>query len=246
MKIQRKTFDLDLKAADDKGTWEAVIATLGVVDSDRDVVLPGAMTGQTAPIIPAHDSSKAPLGKTVVTEDGNEVIARGRFNLEVAAARDWFSAIKFDMDPENGPRKMEYSWGYLPTKYSHEDRDGVEVRLLERVDIMEVSPVLRGASVGTRTLAAKAEELTLGERVEAAAADVEKLIAELREISAGRKARGRKLGQAVRIGTLDVAKNWRSLTEELSALIADELLPEDAAQRAAARFLYSEASRHLK
>lgn len=152
---ERKNFRGEWKQIGDEGSFEAVIATLGTVDRDNDVIASGALTQNgSVPILPAHNQGSVPLGKATIEERGDEVIAAGRFNLEVAPARDWHAAIKFDLD--NPPAVQEYSWGFLPTKFRNEERDGDEVRILEEVDLLEISPVLRGASVGTRTISAKA------------------------------------------------------------------------------------------
>lgn len=149
----RQTKTLEIKAAGDEGAFEAVIATMDVVDSDGDIVLPGSLDGKIAPLVPAHNQSSVPLGKAQIEEKGNQAIAKGQFNLEVGPALDWFKAIKFDI--ANGPALQEWSWGYFPIDASFEQRDGVEVRLLKDIDVHEISPVLRGASVGTRTISAK-------------------------------------------------------------------------------------------
>lgn len=152
---ERKNFRGEWKQIGDEGSFEAVIATLGTVDRDNDVIASGALTQNgSVPILPAHNQGSVPLGKATIEERGDEVIAAGRFNLEVAPARDWHAAIKFDLD--NPPAVQEYSWGFLPTKFRNEERDGDQVRILEEVDLMEISPVLRGASIGTRTISAKA------------------------------------------------------------------------------------------
>ncbi|HEU0128999.1 MAG TPA: hypothetical protein VFQ48_10405, partial [Pseudonocardiaceae bacterium] len=56
-------------------TAELVIGTLGVIDRDGDVVVHGSVGEQTAPLIPAHDWSSVPLGKGVVFERGDLMVA---------------------------------------------------------------------------------------------------------------------------------------------------------------------------
>lgn len=153
-KMEHKNILAELLASnEDTGSFEAVIATTGVVDSDGDVIAEGAMAGNTVPILPAHDGSSVPLGKARVEEREDQVVAVGKFNMDIQAAREWFSAIKADL--EDPPAKFEYSWGFIPTKFRFEERDDMQVRVIEELDLLEVSPVLRGASVGTRTLSAK-------------------------------------------------------------------------------------------
>lgn len=156
--MQRKTIKVALKAVDDAGTFEAVIATLGVIDHDGDVVEAGALAGQTVSLMPAHDSMSVPLGKASIVERGDDVVAVGKFNREVTAGKDWHEAIKFDL--EHPPEVQEWSWGYRVKEENQRagQLNGVDVRFLSLIDLEEISPVLRGASIGTRTLEAKAHK----------------------------------------------------------------------------------------
>lgn len=153
MTIERKTVGATIKQAGDDGTFEAVIATLGVVDHDGDIVERGAFGGATVSVLPAHQAQHVPLGKARIEERGDQAIAVGRFNLEIPAAADWHKAIKFDM--EHPPSIQEWSWDFRPVESSQDTVDGEPVRRLIKLDTMEVSPVLRGASIGTGTLSVK-------------------------------------------------------------------------------------------
>lgn len=162
---QRKSFSTQIKLGDKPGSFSAKVATLNVVDSDGDVVLPGALDGQSVSILPAHDSGSVSLGKAVYEERGDDLVVVGKFNLGVAAGKDWHEAIKFDL--KNGDPVQEWSWDYLPTTGPNGEpgafagqHEGQEVRFLAHLDSKEVSPVLRGASVGTRTLSAKSAHKT--------------------------------------------------------------------------------------
>lgn len=156
MAMERKTVGAVIKQVGEGGTFEAAIATFGEVDSDGDIVMVGAFGGQTASVLPAHNQQSVPLGKTTVEERGSVAVAKGHFNLEIQAAKEWHSALKFDL--AHPPSVQEWSWGFNPIKVSFEERDGVQIRLLEQIDLREVSPVLRGASVGTGTISVKSED----------------------------------------------------------------------------------------
>lgn len=159
---QHKSFIPQFKAVGDDGTATWIMATLNTKDSDGDVSLRGAFGRQTFSIVPAHDHSHVPLGKALVFEDGDEAIVSAKFNLDIPAARDWHSAIKFDL--ANPPAVQEYSYGYRLHEggWRMGTHNGERVRFFQAkadgtpgVDVYETSPVLRGAGVGTRTLAAK-------------------------------------------------------------------------------------------
>lgn len=130
----------------------ARIATLGAVDSDGDVLLRGSFGRQTVPFIWAHNQKMIPLGKARVFEAGNDVVAEVDV-LDEQACR-W---LKLDFASEP---KQQYSWGFtVPEGAATTETlaDGTEARVISAVDLMEVSGVLRGASVGTGTIGVKSE-----------------------------------------------------------------------------------------
>lgn len=153
MKIEHKRFKGEIKQADGEGSFEAVIATLNVVDADGDIIVPGAFQNATVSILPAHNSQHVPLGKAKMEDRDDKAVAVGKFNLEVSAAKEWLNALKFDL--ENAPAIQEWSFAYRVVDSEMETRDEEEVRILKKLDVMEVSPVLRGAGIGTGTLTAK-------------------------------------------------------------------------------------------
>lgn len=245
MTIERKTIGTEIKL-DEAGKFDAAIATFDVIDSDSDIIEHGAFGGAFASVLPAHDSGSVPLGKVQVQERGELAVAVGGFNLDIEKARDWSSALKFDL--ANPPAVQEWSWGFtIPEGGSKlETIDGEDVRVISKVNLFEVSPVLRGASVGTRTLSAKAEgePLPLVEQITLATGTVGELVSQIRELAGDRKDRGRRLGKDVRIATVEMAEQCAKLLDELAEAIKEGVLPDDEAAKLAARFLASEARRH--
>ncbi len=157
MTVEYKTVGATIKQAGEDGSFEAEIATLGVIDHDGDIVERGAFSGHPIAVLPAHDSSHVPLGKAQIVERGNVAVAEGLLNLEIEAARDWHSSLKFDLEKMQPP-VQEWSWGFRikgPEGARADQVDGQPVRRLISLDEREVSPVLRGASIGTRTLHVK-------------------------------------------------------------------------------------------
>ena len=167
MDSRTKTRALALKSLSDEGVGLAVFATLNVVDADGDLTMPGAFGEQHVTLLPAHDWGHVPLGRARIYEDGNEALAEFRLNLEVAAARDWHAALKFDLAHQ--PALQEWSYGYRPVEFSYTSDGNNRVRVLSKISVSEVSPVLRGAGVGTRTVAlksrAEAEAATVARRL---------------------------------------------------------------------------------
>ncbi len=159
MGMEYKTVGATIKKAEDDGSFEAVITTFGVVDKDRDIVERGAFTGHPVHVLPAHKQQHVPLGKAVIKEHGDKAVAVGQFNLEIQAAVEWHSALQFDLTKVQ-PAIQEWSYGFKikgPEGARLDSVDGVPVRRIIMIDEREISPVLRGASVGTGTLSIKSE-----------------------------------------------------------------------------------------
>lgn len=138
---------------ENKGEVECVFATLNVVDNDGDVTVPGAFKeGQTV-AISQHGHTiwdgTAPVGRGEIVTVGNEAIFKGQFFMDMAAARDTFHAVK-GMG-EHG----QWSYGFKTLNAKPGEFAGQKVNFLLEQDVFEVSPVLRGAGVGTRTTSAK-------------------------------------------------------------------------------------------
>jgi hypothetical protein len=145
-----QTKSVTIEAMDEAGKGLARIAVLSAVDSDGDTYAPGAFGTQWCSILPAHDRQAAPLGKARVYEEGDAALAELIFNLDNPDAKSWHSAILFDL--ANGDSVQEYSYGYDVLDMDYQVRGQDRVRLLKRLDVHEVSPVLVGAGVGTGTL----------------------------------------------------------------------------------------------
>lgn len=150
---------VQLKVVDEaQGQVQAVFSTLNVVDHDGDVTLPGAFGNQNVRISAYNHTSWAgalPVGKGTISEVGDEAILNGQFFMNIPAARDTFLTVKALDDPA-----MEWSYGYdvlerSQGKWPQDDANGEDVQFLKKLKVFEVSPVLLGAGIDTRTLAAK-------------------------------------------------------------------------------------------
>lgn len=140
----------------DKGEVEAIIATLGVVDRDGDVITPEAIADGAKVQVSSwgHDAvyGARPIGKGAVHVEGKHAIFRGRLFLQTTEGRETFAVLK-----ELGP-ETEWSFGFMVQGSEVPDDDwrgkGAH-RILTKLDAFEVSPVLIGAGKGTRTVALK-------------------------------------------------------------------------------------------
>lgn len=153
---------LQIEKMDEAGTGRARIAQLSAVDSDGDTYAPGAFAwkpggGQWVNMIPAHDRRAMPFGKAWLYEEGDWCMADLHLNLETQTGREWHSTLKFDLS--KGLPVQEWSYGYRVLDGVYEQRDGEHVQVLKKLDVDEISPVLRGAGVGTGTLSMKSATL---------------------------------------------------------------------------------------
>jgi hypothetical protein len=136
-----------------KGTVSAVFSTFNVIDSDNDVTLPDAFTDGAEVAISAYGHTSwggaLPAGKGVIRTTKSEAILEGQFFLDTTHGADTFKVVK-----AMGARQ-QWSYGFDIVDGAPGTFDGKDVQFLRKLDVHEVSPVLVGAGVNTRTLAAK-------------------------------------------------------------------------------------------
>lgn len=143
------------------GIVEAYTNTMGSIDLDNDIIEPAAFDSSIQrnlpiPALVGHDAN-AVVGKVIAARsmpvgDGtSRLYTRIQFNLDTGAGRDAFSNVK-------GGFVREWSVGFNlpPGSVTTEREAGSTVRRIADLDWIEVSSVLRGASPGTATIAAKA------------------------------------------------------------------------------------------
>jgi len=164
---------VEIKDAD-QGLVRAVFATLNVVDSDGDVTVKGAFEDDAPVRISAYGHTSwggaLPVGKGVIREVGDEAILESQLFLNTSAGREHFETIK-----QMGPL-MEWSYGFDIVEADNGEHEGQKVRFLKKLKVHEVSPVLLGAGVDTRTLAVK-QVPPFSEQADGVLGDVEALVA---------------------------------------------------------------------
>ena len=245
--IERKAISVSLKE-DKPGAFMARIAMLNVVDADNDVTLAGAFPSGKTVLVSAYQHGSwqgaLPVGKAVIREDGDQVIAEGEFNLATDTGKEHYEAIKF-----LGPLQ-EWSYGFRAVEFEMGEREEKEVRLLKKVEPYEISPVIKGAGKNTMTLAIKEgpgeKSITAGMpfvgQAEAALATVKALTERARALAALRQSEGRPLSkanrdrlQAISASLNDMATDLKALLmEPIDTTLADKLLLEFVAERARA------------
>lgn len=144
---------VQFKADGQPGEFRAVFATFNVVDKDGDITVPGAFKeGQQVRIASwNHGWENLPVGRGEIHQDQTEAWVEGQFFLQTAAGKEHYETIKA-LD-ELG----EWSYGFRIEKWSMQQQEAgtngpaMQARILEKLDVIEVSPVMQGAGIGTHT-----------------------------------------------------------------------------------------------
>jgi hypothetical protein len=90
-----------------------------------------------------------PVGKGKIRQTKSEAVCDGQFFMDTIAGRDTFQVVK----ALGG--SQQWSYGFDIVDQEDGNFNGRKARFLKRVKVHEVSPVLIGAGVNTRTLAVK-------------------------------------------------------------------------------------------
>jgi hypothetical protein len=164
--MQVETKSGEFKTLSDAGVGEAVIITKHVIDRDGDVTDDGAVGEQDAVLLLAHKWDSVPLGKGRTFETPGEVRFRFQVNLDLEEGQKLLSYLKWDTS--HGKPLSEWSYGFRVKEGGsrREVKDGRSVRVLQPVpgtgeagvEVIEASVVVKGAGVGTRTVAAKDDQ----------------------------------------------------------------------------------------
>lgn len=151
----------------DQGTVEAVFASRLVrsaamaaaddIDLGGDVTLKGAFTDSAQVVISAYGHSswgqggpaQLPVGKGIIREVGDQAILTGQFFLDTELGEATFTTVKAMGSLQ------EWSYSLQNVRSKRATVAGRQVRVIEAVDVKEVSPVLMGEGIETRTLATK-------------------------------------------------------------------------------------------
>lgn len=201
--MNRKAFKgVEIKS-ESEGRVRAVFSTLGVVDKDGDVTAKGAIRDGSVVRISAYNHKSwegaLPVGKGTIREEGNELILESQFFMNTTHGRDTFETVK-------GLGEIgEWSYGFDVTDSEAIDEEGAKSyhvpgmpkprRLIKSLAVHEVSPVLLGAGVGTRTVEAKAEKKTFVEQLAEVVASVKAVRERAAEVMAMRAEKGKGLGE---------------------------------------------------
>jgi len=147
--MKTKTFQsqIELKADGKEGEFRAVFSTFNVIDLDGDVTLAGAFKdGQKVRISYwGHRWEDLPVGVGEIHSDDEKAWVDGRFFLDTHAGLETYKTVK------NLGDLQQWSYGFEIIESDEGKFEGQGVRFLKELDVIEVSPVLLGAGIGTFT-----------------------------------------------------------------------------------------------
>jgi phage head maturation protease len=222
--------------SDSKGEVEAVFSTFGVLDHDQEVTDPGAFTNGAECLISAYNhqtwQGAMPVGKGRIEVGATGAVLKGQFFMNTTQGRDAFETVKEVGDLQ------EWSYGFDVEDEGKTDVEGKSYRLLKKLKVFEVSPVMRGAGIGTRTTGAK---MRFSEQAGAVMADLGKLRARAAEVMAMRAEKGKGLSD----DSGNLLEQIQAELKQFEDLLKQDPTPEedtanDELRRAYMRFVASE------
>lgn len=247
--MDKKTFgNVEIKS-ESKGEIRAVFSTLDVVDKDGDITVKGAMRDGAPVRISAYNHKSwegaLPVGKGVIREVGNEVVLEGQFFMNTTGGRETFEVVK------GLGELQEFSYGFDVIESDEPEAEAKSAgakRILKSLAVHEVSPVLLGAGVNTRTVGVKGEKKTFAEELTEVVASVKALRERAAEVMAMRAEKGKGLG----IESQDSIVQLVGEIRELSGILDDSFAKNrgeggsDADLEAANTFLASAYLRYVQ
>jgi hypothetical protein len=201
------------------------------VDRDGHITEPGAMPSKTVPVSDYGHSSwpqkgaRLPVGITEIGEDTTtkEAVAQGRFFVETTHGRDAYLTVK------GLGELQEWSYGYVVRRAERGKVDGKAIVRLKSLDVRELSPVLVGAGIGTRTVGIKGDDegplagLPFGEDFDRVLVEIDAVVSRSKSLAELRGKEGRELSSATRTrlerlrDAIDALAETRAEVDELLA-----------------------------
>jgi len=187
MKHKVSAGPIRFKSDGDTGEFQAVFSTFNVIDLDGDVTLPGAFEdGQKVRVAYwGHRWQDLPVGKGVIHADDEKAWIDGQFFLDTDVGRETYRTVK------NLGDLQEYSYGYDIIEADIGKFEEQDVTFLKKLTVHEVSPVMLGAGIDTRTTDIKAlKDVLAGDGKDEALQELHDMLISLGAKCAEREAEG--------------------------------------------------------
>ena len=160
---ETKRLQLELKQDGEDGEVSAQFSVFNAVDKDGDDTPRGAFGKQDIRIAAwGHNWGVNAVGRGAIRETRDAAVMDGKFFLDTTGGLDAYRTVK------GLGELQEWSYGYDVDEYSlRQPKDGENtprydgmVRVLHKLTVHEVSPVMIGAGTDTRTLRLKGLQAT--------------------------------------------------------------------------------------
>lgn len=224
---ERKALTVELKA-DQEGSFRATFSRFNVVDRDGDVTVPGAVAAG-APVRVSqfgHNWGEYVIGDGVLGADNEKGWGDAEFYLDTTKGLDTYRSVK----RLSAKGLQDWSFGFDPTETSTDEADlkpfPGAFRVIKKLEIHEISPVMLGAGIRTGTDFIKG--LTLADQSLGARAAVDGLVLRYAALAAEVRKEGRSIS-ATRVARIrEVIANARgsgaailAAAVELEKMLAD-------------------------
>ena len=242
--MTRKAFTPYEFKLSETGDVTVAFSRFNVIDSDGDVTFAGAMpVGKSIPMSAFGHTSwdgALPTGKGTISEHGDLAVLDGGFFMETDQGRNTYHTVKAMADLQ------EWSYGYNVIDGGPGTFEGKRVRELRKLDVSEVSPVLKGAGIGTATLAIKSggpgPDAPYAEHLVWILDEVEAFSDRTKDRADWRAKEGRVMSAANIRQLAALRDRMRTMAEGLDSMMA-EMMPPKAADAVTLDVLLSTARR---
>ena len=227
---KHKSLQTVLKSLDEsKGIVEAYVSVFGIKDSYGDLMEFGCFADSIAKKMPVgvwmHRWDQ-PIAKTLEIRE----VPAGDASLpdSIKAFGALYVKGKISMDIERGKEALvllrdgvidEFSIGYFEREAADATVDGERCRFVKRVDLIEWSPVLRGANPLTSTVSVKGPRLPFAEHSDQTLGSLKEFHARATDLASKRAEKGERL-QKEKVD--DLREMHRLLGETIESITAPE------------------------
>lgn len=236
--MEHKLLSFEIKAFnDDTGELSGYANVSGVLDRQDEIVEPGAYADLESLVkdgfsAVGHNSWNLPIGTIEeAREDSKGLFVRIKFHStgEAQAAR---TVVKERFDRG---KSVGLSIGYDVLESARETRDGVEIRILKKIKVWEVSIVTVPANQESLVVAAKQindlSGVPLEKHAQTVVSVVEALVKRAKDKSVFRQAENRDLSDAQKAQLSELQIKLGELSQMLSALCTDKDAEAEKQQR---------------
>lgn len=177
------------------------------------------------------------IGAGVILEKGEDLLFEGELNLNMESGKEHYEMMKF------APELVEFSYGFKVLELDEESewsKNPKVWRVFKKLDIFEVSPVLRGAGIDTALLAIKSDKdkgTTYADQAEAVLAAVKDLVDRTKSLADLRRKEGRDLSPANRERIENLRKDIEETEKSMKDLVVIKEAPEAALDEGAKSLL---------